>query len=363
MNIGIIGAGAISGTYLSSIQENFPELNIVAISARNLSNAQKKGREYGIRACETEELLANPKIEMVIVLTPVDSHYSIIKQSLLSGKHVYTEKTITRTTAQAKELMNIAKEKGLYLGAAPDTFLGATYQTARHAIDSGSLGNINSFCISINRDNNILTALFPFLRLPGAGALRDYMVYYLTALVSLLGPISQVSAFIQTPYKRRVNNVPNTLNFNETIDTPNESVISAIVKMQSGIIGTIHQNNESIIVDKADFAILGTKGILTVGCPNFFDSNISMLTPLGYSSITETHLAQIDGYTGNARGIGAAEMARAIQDKRKHRANADIAYHVLEVIEAMEKSSEIGQMVKIDSTCTLPEFLPGKLQE
>lgn len=152
----------------------------------------------GLAAATVDELLADQDIEMVIVLTPVGAHYGLIKAALEAGKHVYTEKTLTVTSTEAEELVAIAADKGLYLGSAPDTFLGSCYETARQAIADDMLGDINSFSISICRNNDILTGMFPFLRQPGAGILRDYVVYYLTALCALLGPVEQVAAFVET---------------------------------------------------------------------------------------------------------------------------------------------------------------------
>ena len=75
-------------------------------------------------------------------VTPAPAHYGIIRQALEHGKHVYTEKTLTDDIDRSGELVRLAREKGLYLGSAPDTFLGSALQTARSAIDSGLLGEI-----------------------------------------------------------------------------------------------------------------------------------------------------------------------------------------------------------------------------
>lgn len=89
-------------------------------------------------------------------VTPAPAHYGIIRQALEHGKHVYTEKTLTDDIDRSGEFVRLAREKGLYLGSAPDTFLGSALQTARSAIDSGLLGEIHSFAVSANRNNDIL---------------------------------------------------------------------------------------------------------------------------------------------------------------------------------------------------------------
>ncbi len=355
LRVGVVGSGAISDTYLENMINRQPVLEVKGICSAHIENAQKKAEKYGLPACTTDEMLADPEIDLVVILTPVETHFDLIKKALLAGKHVYTEKTMTVTLEEAKELMALADEKGLLLCSAPDTFLGKGLQTARKVIDDGILGDIYSFSIACNRCNDILTAFFPFLRAPGAGALRDYMVYYLTALLSLLGPADRVSAFVEAPVKSRMNNVPGSRNFGEMIATPNESVIAATLRLKSGVVGTIHENNESLLVDRSDFIIYGTKGILLLGDPNQFESPVKLLSNGEGFSMKEEILPPVDGGVG--RGIGPADMAKAILEGRTPRASKELAGHVLEVIEAMEESAAEGTVVTLKTTFEKPAAL------
>ncbi|MCR4952363.1 MAG: Gfo/Idh/MocA family oxidoreductase [Solobacterium sp.] len=353
--VGVIGSGAISGIYLTNMTSRFANLTVKGIASRNFENAKKKAEEFGIRAYRsTEELLADNDIELVVVLVPVGAHYELIRQALLAGKNVYTEKTITETAAQAEELCRIAEEKGLYLGSAPDTFLGTGFQTARKAVDDGMIGEIHSFSISITRKNDFLTAMFPFLRMSGAGALRDYLVYYLTALVSILGPVKKVYAVLKAPYPKRKNEVPETNGYGEFIDTPNEAVIAAAVELQNGIAGTIHEDNESVAFDRADFVLCGRDGILKLGNPNHFGDPVELQKSDGWHRSEPVVLDPVGSYSDNSRGIGPAELADAMQNGRKNRTDKYMALHVLKVIEAMEKSAAEGIAVEIDSAFEQP---------
>lgn len=356
LHIGIIGSGALSGIYLDNLSTRFLNVELEAISSKGMASAKHKAEQYHIRALTTEDMINDPNIDMVVILTPVQTHYELIKKSLLAGKHVYTEKTMTETYAQAKELCDLADSKGLYLGCAPDTFLGIGFQTARKALDDNIIGTIHSFSISITRDNDILTAMFPFLRIPGTGALRDYLVYYLTALVSLLGPVKKVSAILKTPYAKRTNNIPDTKGYQETIETPNEAVIAAALELENGIIGSIHEDNESVIFDRSDFVICGREGLLKLGNANQFGDAVIMIKPKGFFEQEITTLEPVGFYSDNSRGIGPAELADSILNHRKNRTDKQMAAHVLEVIEAMEQSSKEERFVSINSTFTKPEL-------
>ena len=361
LNVGIVGTGAISDIYLTNLSTRFSGLRPVAICAKHLERARVKAEKYKLRACTLEEMLADETIDLVVVLTPVDTHYAIIKQALEAGKHVYTEKSITETTEQAKALAALADARRLYLGCAPDTFLGTAFQTGRKAIDDALIGEINSFSLAITRNNDVLTAIFPFLRLPGAGALRDYQVYYLTALIALLGPVRRVSAIVRTPYPCRVNPVPGTQGYNERIETPNESVVAAVLELESGVVGTIHQNHETLMADRADFALYGTKGVLLLGNPHRFGDPARLLRSGPKGETVERVLDPVGAYADNARGLGVAEMVLAITEGRPNRAGKALAIHVLDVLECMEESNREGHMVSVKSTCQRPALFEETL--
>ena len=361
VHVAVIGSGAISDIYLQNMINRFDILQVDAICANHFENAQKKAEKYGIRACTYEEILTDKSIEMVVNLTPNCVHYELIKKALLAGKHVYTEKTLTDDLENAKELLAIADEKNLYLGSAPDTFMGAAFQTAREIIDSGRIGDIHSFAAAANRDNDLLLSMFSFLRMPGGGVCFDYAVYYMTVLISLLGAVDRVAAIVRTPYPTHKNIVPQHPEYGKMMDTPNESQVYAILQLENGIGGTFHLNADTVMDDQAFIAIYGTKGILYLPDPNQFGGKIKLLPKSEYPDFSHpTQKEEIPvtfGFADNSRGIGPAEMAYAIRQGRKNRASKELAYHVMEVLDAMLRSGKTGTFEKINSTCEKPEPL------
>lgn len=359
MRTGVIGCGAISDIYLKNMINRFDNLEVAACAANHLENAVKKARKYGLKACTVEELLADPSIELVVVLTPAPTHYELVKRALNAGKHVYTEKTITISTETARELLNLADEKGLYLGAAPDTFLGASWQTARELIDGGRIGEVTSFQISANRDLDVLAGMFSFLRMPGGGICYDYGVYYLTALVSLLGPVKRVCAVVRNRKPFRVNVLPQSPEYGQKFAYPNESQVTAVAELENGITGNFALNGDSILPDQSLFMIYGTKGILKLTDPNQFGGNNELLeysgdadSPAVWKEVENTF-----AYGEDSRGLGPSEMARAIREGRPCRADKETAYHVLDIIDRMMKSSESGRFEAVPSTCGRPDPL------
>lgn len=357
--VGVVGAGAISDIYLKNMIHRFENLYVKSICAAHLESAQKKAQEYGIQAVTMEEMFDDPEIRMIVNLTPAHTHYSVIRAALEHGKHVYTEKTLTDDINKSAELVRLAKEKGLYLGSAPDTFMGSALQTARSAIDSGMLGEIHSFAVSANRNNDILLSLFDFLRKPGGGIVCDYAVYYVTALVSLLGPVARVGSIVGYPYPTHVNCVPGTPLYGQTMDTPNESQVNAVLQFENDVTGTFHIDADSVMEDQAYFTIYGTKGILILTDPNQFGGQVCFLPniPNPEERQEASVLQSVNEYSDNSRGIGPADLADTILNGTPLRPSAEMAYHVHEVLNAMLEGGTSGGFTDIRSSCVRPEPL------
>ena len=213
-------------------------------SAGNLFNVLRQVTINGMLAVACtmtlEQICADPEIELVINLTTPAAHYLIIKQCLLAGKHVWSEKMIAVELEQGRELVKIADEKGVHLGVAPDTFLGASVQTAKYLVDAGLIGEPLSCRASISRNYAIYGEFLTHLYKKGAGIGFDMGGYYLTALAAILGPAKSISAYTAVHNPTRVNTRVGAPQFGQeyTIEVPN--VLTAAIQYQNGVLGTLH---------------------------------------------------------------------------------------------------------------------------
>lgn len=351
----VIGCGKISEIYLQNMTTGFPNLEVVACCDLNAESAQRRAEQFGIEVRTMDEILKDETVDMVIVLTPAPSHYGLIKTALLAGKHVYTEKVLSHEKALAQELVALAREKGLYLGSAPDTFLGAAWQKARQIVDSGALGEVTSFHMSRNccLDRNLCK--FLFLRLPAGGICYDLGVYYLTALVNLLGPIKEVCAVVENRKPVRIGCVEDGADFGKSYNYDNEAQVTAILRTESGVTGTFLLNGESIGANQHSFTVYGTEAVAQLPDPNNFGGDIQLIR-----SRTDQQAAENDlPFAQNSRGIGPSEMAAAMEEGRPNLASCELALHVLDVIECMMESSKTGAFVQVSTTCQRPAPLNG----
>lgn len=353
--VAIIGCGAISRVYFENIKNEFSILRLKGCCDLDSSLAKAAAERYNISAMTMDEILADPEIEIAINLTPPSAHYQVVKTLLQNGKHVYTEKVLATDLCQAAELVRLADEKSLLLCAAPDTFLGAAVQTARYAIDSGLIGEVTSCVAVLQRDAALLAEKFPYTVQKGGGIGIDVGIYYVTALLSILGPASAVCGLSDTFRPNRTHYFTSKGRFGEAYTIEAETLLAATVRFQSGAVGSLHFNSASIRCERPYVSIFGTQGILYLPDPNFFGGEVKVLLKGQSEPFT---LPGTHAYDGDNRGLGVADMAWALRNNRPPRANKEMAYHAMELLSGAIESGQTGAFYRLKSSFEKQPGLP-----
>lgn len=360
IGVGIIGCGNISDAYFNGAK-TFEVLNIISCADLNSEAAQTKAEEHGCIAQTVDELLANPDVDLVINLTIPAVHAEVSIAALNAGKHVHCEKPLAVTLEDGKAVIDLAEKKGLLVGCAPDTFLGAGLQTCRKLIDDNWLGRIvggSAYLMSRGPENWHPNPSFFYEK--GAGPLFDMGPYYITALVHLLGPIRSVSAVTSKAFQSRTATSKEAFGQTLPVEVPTHNV--GILQFHSGasismtISFDVHQHSHPPI------ELYGIEGSIKVPDPNTFAGPVNVWTP---TSAEWQQQALSHPYASNMRSIGAADIAYSILSKgqRPHRTSGQLAYHVLEVMCAFENASDAGQTIIIESKPEQPSPLPIGLIE
>jgi predicted dehydrogenase len=365
----VVGCGNISSIYLENAAK-WDILHLRACANRTLSRAQSQATKFHVpRAVPIADVLADPEIELIVNLTTPDVHAEIGLAALRAGKSVYNEKPLAVRREDGRRLLAEAEARGLRVGCAPDTFLGGGLQTCRQLIDAGEIGTpvaATGFMFIQGPE-----AWHPdpgFLYQVGAGPLFDIGPYYLTALISVLGPIRRVTGSARTTYpERTIGSGPKQ---GQTIPVETPTHVASILDFASGPVATLVTSFDVAVsagaalnlydVGGALLEIQGTTGTLSMPDPNTFGGPVR-IRRLGESDWREVPLTH--AHTGNERGLGAADLAYALRTGRPHRANGELAYHVLEAMHAVLEASSGGQHVELTSTCERPAALPAGLPE
>ncbi|MCD6287094.1 MAG: Gfo/Idh/MocA family oxidoreductase [Anaerolineae bacterium] len=353
--VGIIGCGNISGIYLKNGQETFENIEIVACADLLLDRAQAQAEKYGVaRACTTEELLADSEIQIVINLTTPQGHFPVAMQAIKAGKSVHNEKPLALTRDQGKRLLAAAKEHGVRVGGAPDTFLGGGHQTCRKLIDDGWIGEpiaATAFMTCHGHESWHPSPVFYYEI--GGGPMFDMGPYYLTALVNMMGPVRRVSGEARITFPQRT--ITSKPLYGTVIDVETPTHIASTLQFESGAIGTIITSFDVWSANLPRIEIYGTEGSLSVPDPNGFGGPVRVRRA-GATEWQEVPLTH--GYTENSRGIGVADLANALQSGRAHRASGELTYHVLDIMHATLDSAREGRYIELESRCERPAPLP-----
>lgn len=351
---GIIGTGNISGIYFQN-GSRFDSLEIVACADLNVERAKAKAAEHGVRGCSVEELLAADDIDMVINLTIPQAHASVCVQALEAGKHVYVEKPLSVTREEGRQVLETAAKRGLLVGGAPDTFLGGGIQTCVKLIEDGWIGTpIGATAFMMSGGHETWHPDPEFYYKKGGGPMFDMGPYYLTALVAMLGPISRVTGSARASFpERTITSEPKR---GQTIQVDVPTHVAGILDFAAGPIATLLTSFDTKGGSQLPrIEVYGSAGTLLVPDPNTFGGPV-LVRRAGAKEWSEIPLTH--GNADNARGIGAADMAEAILTGRPHRANGELAFHVLEAMHGFHDASEQGVHYKMTSTCERPAPMP-----
>ena len=351
IGIGILGCGNISGVYLENLTNLFDNTAVKVVYDLCMERSRLQAEKYHIPcAASLKEFLQNDEVEIVVNLTPASVHASLTRECLQHDKHVYSEKPLGLHAQEAQELCDLAMRRGLLLCAAPDTFLGAGYQTARELVDSGAIGRITSagaFALYSGPES-----WHPdpreFFR-EGGGPMFGRGPYHLTALISLLGPADGVFGMNGRAHLTRTITSHPLYCQEMKVEIPTH--VCGLIHFQNGCICTIIESYDAHQTTLPHMEIQGTEGTLLLPDPNNFGGEIHICR----KGEKEFHPAALTyPYFQNCRGLGVSDMADCMRTGAIPRTQAQLAAHVVEIMEMLHVSWHEKRYIPLRTTCTQP---------
>jgi len=373
MKVGLIGTGRISDIYLTNCMK-FEELDVIACASLDREEASLKAKRFNLpQVLSPEELLSDDEIECVLNLTIPAAHFDISKAALEAGKHVYSEKPFVTSLNKGQQLLDLAAERQLLIGNAPDTFMGGRWQTVRKLIDSGVIGKPSGFTAHVGTHGVERHHPNPdFYYKEGGGPLLDLGPYYLTVLVFLFGPMTRVCGMSnRSTNTRLIENGPRN---GEIIDVEIDTHSLSLIEFDCGVIGSMTMSFDIWESETPRLEIYGSEGSICipdldpVHGANNFDGPVWFRRRK--DSRWEFQPRPIDrpeqwlvaenryGYNANYRGLGLRDLAQARVENREPRADGKLAFHVLEALIAIEESARAQRFQEISSTVKRPDPMP-----
>ena len=367
--IGLIGCGHIAETYFRA-EKYFNNIKIIKCADINEKASKRCALNYGIKSTTVNELLKDKQIEIILNLTIPKAHYQISKKALINGKHVYSEKPLAINLNDGKKLLKISKKKKLYLGNAPDTFLGGGIQKSKELVEKNIIGNVKlgNAVFAFPGIQSYHPNPEPWFTKKEGGPVIDMGPYYITALVNLLGPAKKVTGTIIQGQKYRTIGIGPKKGKKFKVECPTTYLSTITFKNNSVIRLTL--SFDVIAHQRNHIELYGEKGSMIVPDPNMFGGSVltcnklgdkwkefkTTKMPLGRINIrTQSSRANETPTNANYRGVGLSEMAYSIENKRKHLCSGEISLHVLDIITSIMKAARSGKIQYINTFCAKPK--------
>jgi predicted dehydrogenase len=352
--VAVVGCGNISNQYLKNLAQ-FPDVNVLFCADIDTERAKAQAAAYDVPEAGTvQQALDHPGVELVVNLTIPAAHAEIANAAVKAGKHVWNEKPLTPDMDSGRLLLITARERGVRVGCAPDTVLGAGLQSARRLIGSGAIGTPLSALILLQGPGPEGWHPDPeFLFGTGAGPLFDMGPYYLSTLAMLFGPANRVGAIGRKARATRVIGSGPRAGTEFAVDVPTH--VAALAEYTSGQAVSLLFSWDSPLSRHGFIEVTGSEATLAVPDPNGFGGDLR----LRRADDKDWTVVPSEGATAG-RGIGVVDMVRAIRHGEPHRASGEIALHVLEMMMAIERSAVAARFESVESGFDVPEALSAE---
>ncbi|WP_349295436.1 Gfo/Idh/MocA family oxidoreductase (plasmid) [Thioclava sp. 'Guangxiensis'] len=357
LRVGVIGCGNISDTYFTN-GPLLQDIDYIACADLRPEAARSKAAAYGIEAMEVDALLARDDLDVILNLTIPAVHAETSLRILDAGKHVYTEKPLALSLAEVDAMEAAAAARGLRIGTAPDTFLGPAQQQARALVDAGTIGEVvTGLATVLSHGMEDWHPSPDFFYRKGGGPVLDMGPYYIASLVNMLGPVTRVQASGRIGRRTRLVTADGPLK-GQSIPVETFTTLNALLSFESGAEITFLASWDVANSDLRPIELHGTKGTLRICDPNDFGGIIAQGDLVGGFTEIDTSTRAFGAnnrlWLGEFpfscyRGLGLAEMARAISEGRAHRCDTEFGRHVLEVMLAIETAAIEGRSLYINS--------------
>lgn len=352
LSVGVVGIGSISGTYLRTLAR-LPQVRVTMLADLSTARAEA-GLQHapGALAVSPDELMKSADVDLVLNLTTPAAHAQIAQAALSAGKHLYGEKPLALDLNHA--LGVLARAGGLRVGNAPDTALGTGTQTARRAIEDGLIGTpVAANAAFVTAGHESWHPDPDFYYQPGGGPLFDMGPYYLTALIQLLGPVRRVTGMSSRSRPERV--IGSGPRAGTRVPVNVETHVAGLLEHVSGAVTALMTSFDVVASRQPDIEVHGTDGSLLVPDPNNFGGSVLIRRQ---DSQDWSALPASAGYQDGGRGIGVADLAGRMAAGQPHRASAEVALHVLDVMQSLLTAAREQASAAIGTSCPLPDLVP-----
>lgn len=332
----IIGCGQVAAEYLATLRRAH-DLVVTRCADIDPDTARNFAARHDIPRSDTPgRVLTDGGLDIAVILTPPHTHLAIARDALDAGAHTYVEKPLGPAPADTAALLEHAHQRGLLVGAAPDTVLAPPTCAAQHALESGVIGTplAGDAALLAPGPETWHEAPHRFYA-QEAGPLGDMGPYYLATLIYLLGPIAHIeAATTSTRAWRTIRTGPHN---GESFPTHAPTHVAAFLRTRRQALITLTTSFDIAATTRPHLEIYGTDGTLVLPDPNFHHG------PVRYrrrGDPTWHELNQHHPLRPTGRGIGVIDLAETIRAGAPHCPSGHRAHHIVEIIHTIAAASD-----------------------
>jgi predicted dehydrogenase len=338
VSLGIIGAGNVLWAYFQVLDRLIPRglARLGPVCARRRENwEQLQSRRPGIELVADPAGVLRPDVDVVLIITPPESHAPLVRLALEQGKHVLVEKPAASTYSEAKQLMQLALDRDTHLMCAPFVQLAPTFRALWGRVQEGSIGKIHS---ARGLYGNAGSTWAHWYHDGSVGPLAEVGIYNLKSITAVLGPVAEVQAAesLATP-QREIGGDP--------VLAAGNDVSHVLLKHHGGALTSLVSSHAIQRYRRPALEFYGTEGTANLLGDDW--------DPRGFeiwrnSAACWEEFEPIDPTWSWADGL--AEMVNAVREERQPLHDLEHDLHLLEVIEACAKAAKEKRAVAVEST-------------
>ncbi|HEX6226935.1 MAG TPA: Gfo/Idh/MocA family oxidoreductase [Chryseolinea sp.] len=349
IKVGVIGCGSVSGQYLPHLSKS-PFVELVSTCDIRPERAKAAAEKYKVpnHYPHIDQMLAGAKFDLMVTLTDMQEHGRLNKQALMAGRHVWSEKPMANTYKEGRELLDLAKSKGLRVWGAPAVVNSPQFAFMAKQINEGKLGKIAAAHAHYGHLGPHWSAFFYE---QGGGSMPDLGVYNFGTLTGLLGPAKSVVAMtsIILPERETENKGKVKVEAEDNAMVLMEHANGVISHVQCGFNYFDPYGHEGSGQDRPTISIWGRNANMNLVGYDWAPFGVDMATVENEKTVR--HVPDPGTYVWQQ---GASVICESLVTGIEPLIHAEHALHVLEVMQAARESQATGKRIALQSTFPYP---------
>lgn len=341
IRVGLIGYGMAGRVFHAPVISSVPNLKLKKVVQRRADDARERYPWVEI-VRDPAAIFTDPEIDLVVITTPNNSHFDLARNALLAHKHVVVEKPFTNTSAEAGQLIDLARQEGKILSAFQNRRWDGDFMTVRQILDAKLLGRLVEYESHFDRFRNITQPTWREEAGPGSGLLFDLGSHLIDQAQILFGLPQLITADVRV--QRDLSQIVDNFELILHYDNLKVTLKAGMLAREPGPRFTLHGTAGSFVKYGLDPQEDDLKKGLTPSLPQWGNEPRELWGKLN-TEISGSHFeGQIETVAGGYQAY-YQNIVDAIAGRAELAVKPQEAMKTIRIIELAMQSSEQGRTI------------------